>query len=1400
MNGQRILGIDCGSVSVSAVLCDNDGNILDTRYKIHYGDVRKTISDVMSELASDTECCIAITKSAALFVKTEHVFDDRVALIRGVKKLYPDVKSIIYVGGEKFGLIEFDSEGGYRRSKVNTSCAAGTGSFLDQQAKRLSLSGIEEFCKTAFCNTGKIPQIASRCAVFAKTDLIHAQQEGYSLSEICDGLCMGLARNIADTIATGEQVLEPVVCTGGVIKNSAVVKHLARLLNVDFKIDDLVALYGAYGAVCSVIEEEIDYSTFHVYDAILEQSHDESIQYCEQLKLVYSQYPEFDSIESYLYKPEFVNTGIPVEVDQYIPFNEKNFEGYLGIDIGSTSTKAALCSNNGSVVAGFYTRTSGRPLDAAKAIFESIDNLRRKNNVSIKILGAGTTGSGRKFIGKLISADCIIDEITAHARAAYELNPRIDTVIEIGGQDAKFTTMRDGMVNFSVMNTVCAAGTGSFIEEQAARLGCPLSEISSRSEGKRAPMASDRCTVFMERDINHILSQGHSVDEALASVLHSVRDNYLTKVAVEGAIGETVCFQGATAKNKMLVAAFEQRLKKKIFVSKYCHLTGALGVALVMKDDGVSNSQFRGISLYTKNIPLENETCDLCTNNCKITVAHVDDDSVAYGFLCGRDYDTKKFVDKNLSGFDLIKERAKITGVVPVKESLVTVGIPAALHMLEEMPLWKRFFEKLQIRTISSEACKDSVKKGKYYSGAEFCAPMSAMHGHIVYLKGKCDYIFYPVFIEGRDIPKGTRRQYCYYTQFSPTLAVNLEHITGEPGKVITPTVNHSMNIFNNTVQLYRAIRKIKPSVSYYEIYSAYEDAKDFYNETRKKLIDIFNNRKQEDELDVVFLGRPYTLLSPSMNKGIPALFANLGIKTYYQDMIPSDKDDVLEIKDLMNIIHWNYAAKILETAHHVAKTKGLYPVIVTSFKCSPDSLAIDYFKRIMEAADKPYLILQLDDHDSNVGYETRIEAAIRSFKNHFNGNAFVSLKKKLPVSQKIVRKLSGKTLLIPAWDAISCKLLAATLIREGIDARILDEDNGVIQRSMRHNTGQCLPMNVIAQEVIEYIEKHKLHPEHTALWMLDSEISCNIKLYPYFIKSIFEAFGKGYEKTDVYVGEITFTDMGPSVSLNMYYAYMFGGMLRKLACKIRPYEINKGETDQVLAECVQMVYGAIISGTDREDVAKRIAELFSRIERREEKRPKIAIFGDIYSRDNDIMNQNLIKTIEEAGGEVLTTSYTEYARMIASPYMRKWLSEGRYGSVLTCEAILAIINRIDKKYYKIFEPLLKQNYPEYDVPADELLKPYNITVQHTGESLDNILKVSSILRHHPDVSLFVQASPAFCCPSLVTEAMSRDIERITGVPVVCITYDGTGSQVNGIVVPYIKFPRKINRNEREAI
>ncbi|MFH1437667.1 MAG: acyl-CoA dehydratase activase [Pseudomonadota bacterium] len=1284
--------------------------------------------------------------------------------------------------------------------KANTSCAAGTGSFLDQQALRLNLAGSEELSEIAFDNTGQILKIASRCAVFAKTDLIHAQQEGYTLPEISDGLCHGLAKNIVDTLLIGEKPNPPLFFAGGVSRNKAVARHIGSLTGLDIIAPEMSHLYGAIGAALNLADEaEADMETRELAGPsdLIDRTPREKKYYHDPLELRLSEYPDFSGSERYELRTKSGGSWNPVEVDIYEKMGaRKSIAVYLGIDIGSISTKAVLLDRKGAVIAGFYTRTAGRPVTAVQAIFKALSDLQRKKRVMLKIVAAGTTGSGRKFVGKIIGADLVIDEITAHARAAYELNPDVDTIIEIGGQDSKFTNLKSGMVTFCIMNNVCAAGTGSFIEEQARKLGCPLSDYSRRTEGRRSPIASDRCTVFMERDMNHCLSEGFAVDEVLASVLHSVRENYLTKVAVEKNIGKTIFFQGATAKNRALVAAFEQRLGKPILVSRYCHLTGAIGTALALREGGIGKTRFRGIDLHKKHIPTSSEVCGLCTNHCKITLAHMGSVTVAYGFLCGRDYDTKKFVSNNTSGFDLLKARKKAFsfGRTKISAEGPTVGIPAALHMLEDMGLWKKFFDLLSIKTVTSERLTDAVKKGKNLAGAEFCAPVTAAHGHARSLADRADYVFFPFYFEQEEEGKSSdiRRQYCYYTQFVPSLVSAFDGKRGK--KFLTPLVRYLYGSLHTKVQLHGMIDAITGGgARFLEVSDAWDKAVEHHKSCTDKLRGLMRDElKKSPDVGVVLLGRPYTVLSPAMNNAIPGIFASMGIKTFYQDMLTYGPGDVKEIEPLLEELHWLYASRTLEAAYVTGKHDNLFPVLVTSFKCAPDSFIIDYFKKILDSLGKPYLILQLDEHDSSVGYETRIEAAVRSFRNHLTRDRKPEKDDagKPPIFVRTEKSVDDKTLLIPNWDPLTCRLIAANLRGDGIDARLLEESEDSIQRSLRQNTGQCIPLNIIAQSFIDTIEKQDLDPAKTALWMLRSTISCNIKLYPYHIKTLLEMHGRGMEKAGVYVGKISHADLSLRTTMNAYFTHMFGGLTRKVACRIRPYERKKGTTDSVIVQGIEIFSDCFLGNLSKEEAVREVTELFAAIETTERNRPKVAVFGDMYARDNDVFNQDLIHFIEDHGGEVITTPYNYYARMISGAYFRKWLNERKFFEVISSKALLMAMESSEKLLYRYFEKILGEPMPEFDEPMEKILTPYNIRTEHTGESLDNILKVYYIKKHHPDVALFVQTNPAFCCPSLITEAMAKEIEKNTGVPVVSITYDGTSGSKNDAIIPYLKYPR----------
>ena len=1448
------LGIDVGSVAIAVAIIDSDNQIIHSAYTFHKGRIGEKLKTLFKGVQIEGIKTIGYTSSTPSIICQGKRVDSRIAYITAVKHFHPEVRSLLIIGAEKFGLVTFDENGEYQNYKSNTSCAAGTGNFLDQQAERLNLKGIHEFSDIAYKNKGGFPMIASRCAVFAKTDLIHAQQEGYTISEICDGLSFGLAKNIVDTVFHNNK-FSNVVAAGGVALNKAVIGHMEKLAKLKIEVDKYAHLYGAIGAamVCTTTNDQGKIRLNHIVD-ILSSERKEKKYFYPPLQLNMSDYPDFAQHDTYEFRSARFPARKAVEVDAYSLVRNSDIGSvFLGIDIGSTSSKAVLLNGKKEVIAGFYTRTSGQPVQAAQLIFEAISDFTKQRNIHFVISSAGTTGSGRKFVGKIIGADIILDEITAHARAAYELDPETDTIIEIGGQDSKFTIMRQGMVTFSVMNTICAAGTGSFIEEQAKRLGCPLHKYSGRVEKVHAPLTSDRCTVFMERDLNHYLMAGYSSDEILAAVLHSTRENYFSKVAIKGYIGNKIFFQGATAKNKALVAAFEQKLQKPIMVSKYCHLTGALGVALELYDQPVTKTSFRGLDLYKKSIPVRSEVCDLCTNHCKLKVAEIDHQIEAYGFLCGRDYEVNKYVEVRSNQFHLINKRKELFSFKATADRpVLTIGIPAGLHLYEEILFWRKFFDFLSIRTLTSEKYTSPVKDGKNLCGAEFCAPIAAMHGHIDYLSNKVDYIFLPAYLKDPQ-ESGMNKQYCYYTQFvSSVISVHNKFMPGK--KLLTPMLKYSNGELAIRLELYRMIKSLGLNdIGFVNVTLAYEKAKKYMHSIQSEWRSFYQRETEAlDDIHIMLLGRPYTVLSPAMNNNIPAIIEKMGIKAFYMDMLPDRHQEISQTDDLIKTIKWKFASRILTAADMVARKDNCYPVLVTSFKCTPDSFVIEYFKEILETSQKPYLVLQLDEHDSTVGYETRIEAAIRSYRNHLQRKKlaveknchgeeakmpYVYLKDKIPANiawnehirslvmdasqilrthaidfklfSNIIQQIEGqegpylrsvftgaknlknKTLLLPLWDQYVGPLLEAVLRNSGINARVVENTDEAMQRSLSFNTGQCIPLNIIVQNAIDYIKSNHFDPAETALWIMKSDLSCNLSMFPYYMKKLLEDYGQGMERVSVYQGDVVFYDFSLATAINAYLAYMFGGYIRKIGCRIRPYEKFKGTTDRVLQRALISLYAAFRNGEPKEHLLGKIIAEFESIEIEKTDRPRVAIFGDLYVRDNDLMNQDLIKTIEANGGEVITTPFSEYMKIVVDPHTDRSLRERRYMDYVKVKFLKSLIPLVEEKYKKYFDGFMGEEAATSSREIDEWLNQFGLNILHRGESLENILKIQRLIKQYPDLDLFVQTNPSYCCPSLVTEAMKARIEEITGVPVVTIEYDGTAGLKNENIIPYLKYRKK---------
>lgn len=1466
-----IAGIDIGTTTIACVLMDGSGSVFFRDYSFHNGNIYAALEKLILKFPVQHLATIGVVaEKGREFFRTGVEVNEQIAIIEGVKRHVPNPGAIVNMGGETFGLILFDRNGQYKKYITNSACAAGTGSFLDQQAARLGLSGSAELSELAVTYQGTPPKIATRCAVFAKTDLAHMQQQGYGLPAIAAGLCHGVALNIVNTLFHGVEIFPPVVAAGGVSKNKRVLRYLEEESGTPLQNLPDSEYMGAIGAAAAASgQRNIQKQRNSIaVKGLLQRATLSKTYYYPPLSWTNAHghltppqkmgkgsiFGTNGRIQDYLARQSYTQHDVEVDIYEGLCRNTL-IDCYLGIDTGSTSTKAALMNPDRVVLAGLYTRTAGQPVAALQKITRAIEGMEKRFAIRFSLPGTGVTGSGRRFIQKVARAEYRVDEITAHARAAYHLKPEIDTIFEIGGQDAKFTVMHNGTVTFSVMNYVCAAGTGSFIEEQARWLGVPLNEYAALAEGHSAPLISDRCTVFMQRDLNHLLSLGYSREELLAAALHSVRDNYLSKVAHVNKIGQHCAFQGATAKNHALVMAFEQKLKRPIYVSKFCHITGALGVCLKMADAALTGKSCFRKDLHTEKIIAGEYVCGYCNNHCKVKTIEIDGESLGWGYLCGRDEKDPAYRKKERPGFDLLRDHRKVfdisevsrddnkykdnsrsktpegvrwfhefkqggirsvvrrpgislgrirnriqfnllemrneifsSGIMHRQEKTsrtpsLKIGLPAALTMIEYLPLWEVFFKRLGFSTIVSSTLESHVTSGKEIRGADYCSPVTDYHGHIKDLAPKVDYIFYPQLFENGI--ENEEKAYCYYSHYAVPMLHNI------PGldlcqKMISPVLNLNRNIDETIRTVYIHLPDaIKIKTRFPMVEDAFSLAWDWFHERKADLQYLFRDQVgASNDIGVVIMGRPYLILNRALNKGIPDKLAEMGIQSFSMDMVPVAEENLDAAKDFIRLNHWHYGNQIIKTAETVAQTERLFPVYVTAFKCAPDSFIIEYFKAIMDYYRKPYLILQMDEHEAAEGYDTRLEAACETFRS-FRG----ADKQKRPPTITFKNVFEDKTYLLPGYDMLSARLIQGAFAHAGIRALVIEQTPDTISQSLRINDGQCLPVSILTQGIQHTIQRHGLNPEECVFFCnSEAELSCNLPQYPVMIKQNLEKMGNGMKKVDILVTRFLPTDLPVALVYEIYMAYALAGLVQRIVHKIRPREKTAGSTDSRLCLASERLFECFASGESKEDAFRQVVADFLGIDTRDGHLPQVGIVGDLYVRDNEVFNQDLIRHCEKAGAEVVTLPFIDTINLLVEIHFQNQWEHGRYIHLLRDKVAYNMLMVFSRKLNEIALPVLTDRPCGLSHDPVYYLQKHFFTIRHGGETCENLLKVYYLKENYPEMKLIINVNPIFCCPGLISEAIYRKVEKETGIPIVSITYDGTRTDKNKVLNPYLYF------------
>ncbi len=742
------VGIDIGSVSVKIAVLDESLNIIKTVYRRFHGQPYHTLKNILEtefEEILNNKVKLGFTgiggKTGVVILGGES-FGEINALSTANFLLQPEVRTIIEMGGEDSKFIQLDPE---KKAIVdfsmNNLCAAGTGSFLDQQAGRLKISIEDEFGQLAL-KSEKPPRIAGRCSVFAKSDMIHLQQIATPDYDIVAGLCYAVVRNFKSAIARGKKILPPVAFEGGVAANPGVVRAFTDVLKLEkLIIPEYYNVMGAIGAAILAMESDENHALQIDPKKITGYLKYRDVPKSGREKLTY----DFPDSKYYSVTKEKYRNDID------------NLEVYLGIDVGSLSTNLVLIDKDKNIVARRYLMTEGRPIEAIR---RGLTEIGDDVGARVKVVGVGSTGSGRYLTGDFVGADIIKNEITAQATAAINIDPEVDTIFEIGGQDSKYISLHDKTVIDFEMNKACAAGTGSFLQEQAEKLEINIEqEFGDRALSASCPVGcGERCTVFMESDLVSHQRLGAGTDDLVAGLAYSIASNYLTKVVGDRKIGDKIFFQGGVAWNKGVVAAFEKLTGKKITVPPHHDVTGAIGAAiLAMEVKTGSDTGFKGFDLSRKKYTLSSFPCEDCDNMCEIRKVEVEgEEPLFYGSRCEK-YDVKRKKEKvRTPDYFNIRQRLLMRRYIDIDNKAETkgrIGIPRVLHFFEYYPYWRAFFETLGYEVVNSDLSNhDIVESSLEKFVAETCFPVKMAFGHVDNLiKKKVDYIFLPGIIKFLD-------------------------------------------------------------------------------------------------------------------------------------------------------------------------------------------------------------------------------------------------------------------------------------------------------------------------------------------------------------------------------------------------------------------------------------------------------------------------------------------------------------------------------------------------------------------------------------------------------------------------------------------------------------------------
>ncbi|MCU7492335.1 MAG: acyl-CoA dehydratase activase [Bacteroidota bacterium] len=1354
MSVQKSLGVCVGASTVSAVYLGSDHgeiSIVEARTIAHNGNPRKVISGLFEKNSIPAKIAVTGKKFRKFLNLTSISEAEAIETAAAYLGLSGDV--IISAGGESFIVYVLDKNNRISKVCTGNKCASGTGEFFLQQIKRMDLDVEDAISLGA---KGDPYNISGRCSVFCKSDCTHALNKGVAKENVVSGLAKMMSQKIIEL--TSRVPHESAIMIGGVSRNKAVMRFLKDYFN-NVTVPEEAPYFEALGAAVYAMKNET-----------LEFKRNDLFSEKHSPFTFHRPLSEFTHLVHF---KEF-NKGILQADDDCI----------LGLDVGSTTTKAVLLrKSDNAIVAGEYLRTNGDPVKASVECYESIKN---QLTAPVKITGLGVTGSGRHIAGLHALTKGIINEIIAHAAATIYFDHEVDTIFEIGGQDAKYTYITSGVASDYAMNEACSAGTGSFLEEAAKEsLDIDYKEIGEIAlKAQNPPNFNDQCAAFISSDVKNALHEGLSKEDIVTGLVYSICMNYNNRVKGNRPVGKKVFMQGGVCYNKAVPVAMAALTGKEIIVPPEPGLMGAFGVALEIKHrlelGLLKEEEFSLDELIQRTVEYGRTFicaggAEKCDRKCPISMISIDGKKYPFGGACNKYYNVQMNIKESDRGLDLVKLREKLVFekylCAPVLDvNAPAVGISRSFLTNTLYPLYYNFFTRMGFRVILAQESKTA---GVDKREAAFCYPVELAHGFLQDLLDKNpDYVFLPhikeIYNPGEDnLPKKTcvlmqSENYYLKAAFKDEL---------KNTRLLDPVLDFSdgyEKAEKEFVKLALGLGKNKKEASDAYRFACGELNK-MFSEFKKTGNEVLKSLEEDPEkFAVVIFGRSYNAFARNANLGVPQKFSSRGITVIPHDFLPYDG---LESYKHM---YWGLGQQILRGARYVYGHPQLFASYITNFSCGPDSFIIPYFRNIM--GRKPSLTLELDSHSADAGVNTRIEAAldiIKSFRE-LNRHEKISAEKsngfmplKVLSETKIVdsdgRELSitdpSVNVGVPNMGRLATEAFAAAFRHEGINSFPLPEYNMDTLTTGRGSTTckECLPLILNAGSLIEYYNSRKNKDEKTLLFMAKGDGPCRLGQYHVYLEDIIKK--RKMRNIGVYTlsDENSYEGLGNRFVLRGWAAITIGNLMTEVYNSIQALAADRKAASKIFRQEYDKILDTLEHGAF-DDLYRQIelsALKLNAIEKKESihEAKKVVIVGEIFVRHEEFSRMDLLDRLIEKGFVVRIVPIGEY--VYYSNYLAAKEDNGGkspVGDRLKFTIRDYVQKHVERKIRKILE---KSGFIEFDMPdVKDVLKKaeHLVSPELAGEA---ILTIGSAMREIMDhVSGVISLGPFGCMPSRLAESI----------------------------------------------